>query len=344
MNFEIKQLSEKDEKKWNEFVMTNSSTTFYHQVGWKRVVQETYGHKPYYLFAESKMGEVVGILPMFLIKNVFFGKRLVSVPFASYGSVCCENDDIGNALINEAIDIGKNLSVGYCEFRNFKNMNAHENFNCMKEYSTFVLDLSNGVEHIWKNMSRKVRNMIRKGEKSNLKFKVEVSGDAISDFYEIYSKNMRDLGTPVHDYKFFNNIYKIFPENVFIAKVELNGKLISSLYLLKFKDMLLSGWGSSLIGFLKYAPNDFMYWNSIKYACKNNLLWFDFGRSPVNSGSYKFKERWGSVEIPLTYCYYPSMKNISSPQVKYGKFAKMWSKLPLKVTKIIGPRVRKHIP
>ena len=171
MNVEIKQLREKDEKKWDEFVMKNINATFYHQVGWKKVVEETYGHKPFYLIAESEMGEVVGILPMFLIRDIFFGKRLVSVPFGSYGGVCCENDDIGNALINEAINVGMNLGVGYCELRNFKNMNAHENFNCMKEYSTFVLDLSNGVEYIWENMSRKVRNMIRKGEKSNLKFK-----------------------------------------------------------------------------------------------------------------------------------------------------------------------------
>jgi len=343
MNFEIKQLREKDEKRWDDFVMRNDSTTFYHQIGWKKVVEDAYGHKPYYQFAESENGEILGILPMFLIKDIFFGKRLVSVPFAPYGGVCCENGDIGNALINEAIDIGKNLGVGYCELRNFKNTNVHEDFNCMKEFSTFVLDLSKGVEHIWKNMSKKVRNMIRKGGKSNLKFETEASHNANSDFYEIYSKNMKQLGTPVHSLNFFNNIYRTFPENVFIAEVGLNEEVISSLYLLKFKDMLVSGWGASLAEFLKYAPNDFMYWDSIKYGCENNILWFDFGRSLIDSGNYKFKERWGSVEVPLAYCYYPSTKTILPPQNEYGKFAKMWSKLPLKVTKVIGPRVRRYI-
>ncbi|NAT10292.1 FemAB family PEP-CTERM system-associated protein [ANME-1 cluster archaeon AG-394-G06] len=343
MNFEIKQLSEKDEKKWDEFVKTNNNTTFYHQIGWKKVVEETYGHKPYYLFAENDVGDVVGVLPMFLIKNIFFGKRLVSVPFAPYGGVCCENGDIGNALINEAINTGKNLDVGYCEFRNFKNTNTYENFNCMKDYSTFILDLSNGGEHIWKNMSRKVRNMIRKGGKSNLKFEVEASHNALSEFYEIYSKNMKQLGTPVHRLNFFNNIHRIFPENVFIAKVELNEELIASLYLLKFKDMLVSGWGASLAEFLKYAPNDFMYWYSITYGCENNMVWFDFGRSLTDSGNYKFKERWGSVEVTLLYYYYPPTKTITALQNEYGKLAKIWSKLPLKATNIIGPRVRRYI-
>jgi FemAB-related protein (PEP-CTERM system-associated) len=344
MNFEIRQLSEKDEKKWDEFVKTNINTTFYHQIGWKKVVEETYGHKPYYLFAENSVEEVVGVLPMFLIKNIFFGKRLVSVPFAPYGGVCCETEDVGNALIDKAINTGKNLDVGYCEFRNFKNTNVHENFNCVKDYSTFILDLSNGVEHIWENMSRKVRNMIRKGGKSNLKFEVESNHNANSEFYEIYTKNMKQLGTPVHSPNFFNNIHRIFPENVSIAKVELNEELIASLYLLKFKDMLVSGWGASLAEFLIYAPNDFIYWNSITYGCENNILWFDFGRSLTDSGNYKYKERWGSVEVPLLYYYYPPTKTIVAPQKEYGKFAKMWSKLPLKVTKVIGPRVRRYIP
>ena len=343
MNFEIKQLKANEEKKWDEFVKTNNTTTFYHQIGWKKVVEETYRHKPYYLLAESETGEVVGILPIFLIKDMFFGKRLVSVPFAPYGGVCCENDDIGNALINEAINTGKNLDVDYCEFRNFKNTNTYENFNCMKYYSTFVLDLYNGREHIWENMSRKVRNMIRQGGKSNLKFEVEASHDTISEFYEIYTKNMKQLGTPVHRLNFFNNIHRNFPENVFIAKVELNGKVIASLYLLKFKDMLVSGWGASLAEFLIYAPNDFMYWYSITYGCENNMKWFDFGRSLTDSGNYKFKERWGSVEVPLLYYYYPPTKTIAAPQKEYGKLSKKRRKMPRRVTKIIGPRLREYI-
>jgi len=343
MNFEIKQLSGKDEKTWDEFVMRNDSTTFYHQIGWKKVVEETYRHTPYYLLAESETGEAVGILPMFLIKNIFFGKRLISVPFAPYGGVCYENEDIGNALINEAINTGKNIGIDYCEFRNFKNTNTYENFNCMKGYSTFVLDLSNGVEHIWKNMSKTVRTAIRKGEKSNLKFEVELSHNAISEFYDIYTKNMKQLGTPVHSLNFFNNIYQTFPENVFISTVRLNDDAISSLYLLKFKDTLIYGWGSSSIEFLKYRPNNFIHWNSIKYACGNGLLRYDFGRSLINSGNYKFKERWGSVAVPLIYCYYPPTKTLLPPQNEYGKFAKIWSKLPLQTTKIIGPMVRKYI-
>lgn len=343
MNFHIELLKRDDEKNWDNYVMMED-TTFYHQIGWKKVIEETYGHKPYYFFAKNDDGDIVGILPMFLIKNIFFGKRLVSIPFAPYGGVCCKNKDIYIALINDAKRIGNNLDAGFCEFRSLKYNDSDNSLKYLKDYSTFILDLSNGTEYIWKNMSRKVRNMIRKGEKNNLKFGTEINYDTISEFFELYSKNMRHLGTPIHNYNFFRNIYKTFTGDVIISSVKSNEDVASVIYLLKFKNTLISGWASSSVEYLKYAPNDFIYWNSIKYACENNMLKFDFGRSLINSDNSKFKERWGCAQVPLTYCYYSSTKALLSPQREYGKFAKIWSKIPLKITKIVGPRIRRYIP
>lgn len=344
MIFDIKLFDEKDVKGWDNFVMRNDNTTFFHQIGWKNVVEETYGHKPYYLFAENDNGKVIGILPMFLIKNVILGKRLISVPFASYGGACSENEDVGKALVDKAIQIGEDLGVDFYEFRSVGSSNMYKNFKDMKGYSTFVLDISNGKDYIWKEMNKKIRNMVRKGEKNNLKFEIEINYDIISKFFEIYSENMRHLGTPVHNKKFFENIYRSFAKDVIISTAKLNEDAVSSIYLLKFKDTIVSGWASSLVESLKYAPNDFVYWNSIKYACTNDILKFDFGRSLTKSDNSKFKERWGCTEFLLNYYYLPSTEILLPSQNKYGTFAKVWSKLPSNVTKIVGPRVRKYIP
>lgn len=347
MSFDIKLLKEKDTKNWDNFVKSNNDTTFYHQIGWKNVIERTYGHKPYYLFAKNDTDEIIGILPMFLIKSLFFGKRLISIPFTSYGGLCCGNDYIGKAMLDEIKYIGDNLGVDFFEFRCLKSNNAYQNLRYMNDYSTFFLDLSSGIGYIWKNMNKKVRNMIRKGEKNNLKFESEINSeinnDAISRFYEIYSKNMKYLGTPVHSQKFFENIYKTFSQDVVIATAKKNEDVISSIYLLKFKDTIISGWASSLIESLKYAPNDFIYWNSIKYSCENNILKFDFGRSLANSNNSNFKKRWGCVEVQLYY-YYPLTKILLAPQNEYGNCAKIWSKLPYNITKVIGPIIRRGIP
>lgn len=343
MMFEIKQLTTKHEKMWDEYVLKNENSTFYHQIGWKKVIEANYGYKSYYFFAENDNGEVIGILPTIYMNSLLFGKRLISLPFGSYGGACADHDLITKALVEEAINCGNHLGADYCEFRNLNSSITSEHLSCNRDYYTFHLDLSKGIDPVWSGMSATTKNRVRKGEK-NLKFEIYSDLDAISDFYEIYSINLKHLGTPVHSYSFFRDIYENFPGNVFIAKAILNNNIISSMYLLKFKNILINGWSASIPSYLEYSPNNFIYWNSIKHASDNNCSCFDFGRSLSNTGNEQFKSRWGAAKVPLSYFYYPSIKMQQAPQNEYGKFARMWSKLPFSLTKKMGPKVRRHFP
>ena len=62
------------------------------------MVARTYKHRPVYLVAKEG-GEIKGILPMFLMRSMIFGKKLVSVPFAPYGDVCAGNEAITDAFV-----------------------------------------------------------------------------------------------------------------------------------------------------------------------------------------------------------------------------------------------------
>ena len=96
---EITELCNKeDEKAWDSYILKSSTSTFYHQIGWRNVVAKTYKHKPIYLIAKEE-GEIKGVLPLFLMKSLIFGKKLVSVPFAPYGGMR-DNETIEKALIN----------------------------------------------------------------------------------------------------------------------------------------------------------------------------------------------------------------------------------------------------
>ena len=84
MDLEIYELKKEDETAWDTYIHKSNSSTFYHQIGWKNVVEKTYKHKPIYLIAKED-GEIKGVLPLFLMKSMFFVKKLVSIPFAPYG-------------------------------------------------------------------------------------------------------------------------------------------------------------------------------------------------------------------------------------------------------------------
>lgn len=63
-------------------------------------MEKTYNHKPLYLIAKEN-GVIKGVLPLFLMRSVIFGKKLVSVPFAPYGGVCADSETVEKALIDE---------------------------------------------------------------------------------------------------------------------------------------------------------------------------------------------------------------------------------------------------
>jgi len=118
MKLEVYELKKEEEKAWDSYIYKSSSSTFYHQLGWRNVVKKTYKHKPIYLVAKEN-GELKGVLPLFLMRSVIFGKKLVSVPFAPYGGACADDDIAEKMLIEEAIRITRGLSADYLGFNLF---------------------------------------------------------------------------------------------------------------------------------------------------------------------------------------------------------------------------------
>jgi FemAB-related protein (PEP-CTERM system-associated) len=327
--------------RWDEYVHAHPDSTFYHQIGWRTVLEDTYKHRSIYLIAETDDGKICGVMPLFIVRTISLKKSLVSLPFAPYGGACCDSDRIEKRLIDHAIMAGVRLKINSFEFRSIGENNNYSGFKNANAYSTFMLDLSSKPDLLWGNFDRDVKRKIKKGFE-NLTFTMDEL-DALPKFYGIYAKNMNRLGTPVHDYRFFQNICEKFQGNVHIALAYHNGIPVSSLFLLRFKDTLISGFGSSLTESLKYGPNNYIYWNSIQYACEKKLHNFDFGRSQVNTGNYQFKEGWGTRTVPLSYYTYPPNKTVKPPQDTYRNLSKIWSKMPLAFSIFLGPNIRKHI-
>ena len=72
---------------WDAFVEACPQATFFHLAGWQQVIEEAFGHRTHYLFAESG-GRITGVLPLGHIKSRLFGNALISTPFCVYGGDC----------------------------------------------------------------------------------------------------------------------------------------------------------------------------------------------------------------------------------------------------------------
>jgi hypothetical protein len=91
-----------------------------------------------------------------------------------------------------------------------------------------------------------------------------------------------------------------------------------------------------------------MYGELMLKSAERGYTRFDFGRSKRGTGAYEFKRGWGMNERALPYrtllvrAQQPPNLNPTNP--KYKLVIDTWKRLPLGLTKLIGPPIVKYLP
>ncbi len=205
-----------------------------------------------------------------------------------------------------------------------------------------------GLRHgMWEHLDRKVRNQIRKAQKSGLV--CEHGGpELLPAFYGVFARNMRDLGTPVYSRRLFAEGLQTFPEQTRVHVVRLNGAPVAAGITFEARGTIEVPWASSIRDYNSLCPNHLLYWNIIERAVDAGASMLDFGRSTPHEGTYKFKEQWGAQPVALHW-EYPSFKgeqlpNASPTNPKFQLAVNMWKKLPLSIATRVGPSIVRAIP
>lgn len=329
--------------RWDAYVQACPSSTMCHQFAWKEIIERAYGHSTYYLLA-NRAETVVGILPLVLVQRPVLGASLTSMPFMDYGGVCADDADTAHFLVEQARILMRDRKSRSLELRQCDS--SLRLGTSREDKVSMILDLSPGSESIWKALPAKVRNQVRKAEKSGLT--VCVGGvELLDDFYDIFVVNMRDLGSPVHGKTFFLEMCWALGDSVRVTLVRDGQRTVGGLIALFFKDTMLVPWASSLREYFSKCPNNLLYWDAIQDGCKRGYAKFDFGRSSIGSGTYDFKKQWGAQPKQL-YWEVLSMdgalgSTVSAGDSKYRLVLEVWRRLPLSMTRIIGPKIRKYL-
>jgi hypothetical protein len=100
-------------------------------------------------------------------------------------------------------------------------------------------------------------------------------------------------------------------------------------------------WAGADWRYRKLNANMLLYWTMLSDACRRGSGTFDFGRSTVDAGTYKFKLQWGSRVVPLAWRYVlaggQSMPELRSDSAKYRLFVDAWTRLPVGLARALGP-------
>jgi FemAB-related protein (PEP-CTERM system-associated) len=340
--------------RWDEFVLARPAGTFFHQWKWREVITSVFSYEPHYLLAEEG-GKLAGVLPLFLVRSLLFGRSLVAIPLAVYGGGLASTAEVENLLIQKAMAIANEVGAKYLELRGNPYLERElkaptvvfgAEIKQKDLYVTFIDEIDPSDEVNLNRIPRKQRRMVRQGEKHGLK--VIIDNSRLREFYEVYAASVHNLGTPVFGYPYFEALVKNFGDVCKVFLVEHGDKVVAGVMVFFYKDQVMPYYGGALKGYLNLAPNDFMYWEVMRYGAAQGYKIFDFGRSKEGTGSFNFKRHWGFEPRPLPYFYYPvksqKIPDTSPLNPKLQWAIRIWRTLPLKLTMALGPRIVRHIP
>lgn len=219
-----------------------------------------------------------------------------------------------NELIDECYLLSKEKNIPLIEIQTSITDKAFSKFP-HKNSGTYIINLHDDIETIWKNLNKKARNQIRQAEKKNVEV---VSTDNENDFLEWWDIYLRTANRKDFILESYNLTKEIFDKKLlsrlFVAKVE--NKIVSGNLILLSNTGILWKLGGSNNEFSEYRPNHLLQWKIIEWSKKQGYSYYDMGGAlpprydingvPVDEGSGEgpssFKRKFGG-EYKEIYTY-----------------------------------------
>jgi serine/alanine adding enzyme len=312
---------------------------------WLEVLQAGLGHEVYAVEATAS-GRTVGFLPLAFVSSMLFGKFLVSLPYLNSNGVIAQAADVQAELISRAATLAEELNVRYLELRHETPI-AHPSLTATINGKVHMrLPLPPSAERLWKGFDPKVRNQVRKGEKAG--FAVAWGGaECLDDFHDVLCRNMRDLGSPVYGKELFAAILAAFPGDAEVCLVRDGARPVAAALLLHGRGVTEVPTASSLKDYNPSNANMLMYHHLLRRAVERGQAVFDFGRSTPDGGTFKFKKQWGAQPHPAAW-QYCALKGVAGDlrrdNPRYQRAIRLWQRLPVGLTRRVGPLIVRGIP
>ncbi|MFC3051198.1 FemAB family XrtA/PEP-CTERM system-associated protein [Kordiimonas pumila] len=346
MAVSIRKMTSSDIASWNAFVDRHVDGTFCHYAEWKTVIENGANHECPFLVAEDN-AKIVGIMPLTLRKSKLFGNALISNMFCVYGGPLAINSGVYDELDAAAWELACQNGIKVLEYRTVKARHVGDNEWSIPvaNAATFQKPLQNTPEAILLDIPRKQRAVVRKTLDAGLSCSFDSD---IENFYKLYAESVRGLGTPVFPKKLFTALYESFGEKIQVQIIRSpKGQAIASLMSFYADKAVLPYYAGGNQFARQYGAHDFMYYQLMIKASEKGKTHFDFGRSKMDTGPYRFKKNWGFEPVLLQYetrlAEGGTLPDLNPSSSKYRMLVAAWKRLPLPIANTIGPMLARHL-
>jgi serine/alanine adding enzyme len=355
---------------WDRYVAAHPHGGPFHRFGWKGILEKVYDLPTFFLMAcddapggartDEQDLPVRGICALALLKSPGNKRRLISLPYLDVSGVLADDGRWEERLLRQALTIAQTQCVDWMELRQAVPLqdsviltaspdghpetrfdNRVRDHRVSTHKAGLQRDLPADSRDLLDSFKSKLRSQINKALKNGLTHDVG-GGELLPSFYDVFSRNMRDLGSPVHAYRWFGEVLRAFGEDARIVVVRRQSEAVAASLVLRFQNRLHNPWASSLRAHRRLGSNMLLYWAMLSYACDAGLSVFDFGRSSPGAGTYAFKRQWEARPRPLQWHYLTLKGAAVDPQAERLSF-RSWKLLPIGLSRLLGPHIRRRI-
>jgi len=331
---------------WNAYVERHALASAYHRAEAVAIGATAFGLRTTYLTAHDDGRGLVGVLPLVEQSSLLFGRYLVSVPFFTYGGTLADDAGIAQALAQRAADLARERRADHLELRHMAPIDALPLAERLDKVS-MILPLPDSEAALSKQLGSKLRSQIKRAERENPAV-VWGGVELLPEFYGVFARSMRDLGTPVYSRRFFEVTCGALAALASVLIVRVGNEAQAASIIVRHGRRIEVPWAAATPAAKKSAINMRLYWEMLKSAVQSGATAFDFGRSTVDSGTYKFKQQWGAQPLQLHWHYWlpdgAPIPKLNQANPKYALASRLWQKLPLWCANRMGPFLVRNLP
>ena len=331
---------------WDDFVAAHPQATAYHRAAAVEIGRRAFGLEPYFLTADDAAGNLIGVLPLVEQSSLLFGRFLSSVPFFTYGGILARDAQVAGALAARAGELGRERRAKHVELRHEASL-AELPFAERLDKISLLLTLPADEAALSKQLGSKLRSQIKRAEREQPTIHWG-GGELLGDFYQVFARSMHELGTPVYPRRFFELTLEALGAALDVLVVRVRGRAEAAAMIVRHGDRVEVPWAACTPEGKRGALNMRMYWEMLRLCVARGARAFDFGRSTVDSGTYRFKLQWGAQPVQLHWYYWlpegAQIPRLNHSNPKYELAAKVWRRLPLWGANLIGPWVARNLP
>lgn len=317
-NFKIASNVKKEQ--WSDFVATHIKGNIFQTPEMYEIYKNTKRYDPAVLAAVDENDNIQALLLAHVIRE--FDGFLGSFSSRSIiqGDPLFVENEVGKEalklLLQEYDKIAKEKAL-YTEIRNLHdNHSFRYSFDEMgynyNDHLNFLVDLTKPKEDLWKGLSKKRRNDIKRAKKRGVTIKEIEDKHFIPIFYDLIHETYKFAKLPLADISLFDSVFDslVLKKRAKFLLAEYEDNYIGAILILIYKERIYDWYAGACRDYLRLCPNDLLAWHAIEWGSENGYHTFDFG------GAGKPDEEYGVRDFK---------KQFGGKLVNFGRYTKVHS-------------------